>query len=54
MLYLPSLFYHHVSQTGDPDGACIAVNYWYDMDFDLKYAYFQMLKNLWDQDQNKK
>ncbi|GLV45725.1 Jumonji domain containing 7 [Carabus blaptoides fortunei] len=30
-LYLPSLWFHHVRQSH----ACIAVNYWYDMEFDV-------------------
>ncbi|SPQ21880.1 50e773cd-5d29-43ee-81db-43ecf6ad73dd [Thermothielavioides terrestris] len=33
MLYLPCLWYHKVSQSCSPEGVCIAVNYWYDMDF---------------------
>ncbi|KAH6636912.1 cupin-like domain-containing protein [Chaetomium tenue] len=33
MLYLPCMWYHKVSQSCPPDGVCIAVNYWYDMDF---------------------
>ncbi|KAK4137903.1 Clavaminate synthase-like protein [Trichocladium antarcticum] len=33
MLYLPALWYHKVSQSCSPEGVCIAVNYWYDMDF---------------------
>ncbi|PNF29949.1 hypothetical protein B7P43_G07280 [Cryptotermes secundus] len=41
-LYLPSLWFHHVQQSH----ACIAVNYWYDMQYDLKYAYFQFLESL--------
>ncbi|XP_069693428.1 bifunctional peptidase and (3S)-lysyl hydroxylase Jmjd7-like isoform X2 [Periplaneta americana] len=41
-LYLPSLWFHHVQQSH----ACIAVNYWYDMRYDLKYAYFQFLESL--------
>ena len=28
-----------------PQG-CIAVNYWYDMQFDVKYNYFNLLQNL--------
>ena len=34
-LYLPSGWWHHVSQEGDgPDGKgiCIAINWWYDME----------------------
>ena len=42
MLYLPSLWFHHVTQSH----ACIAVNYWYDMSFDVKYAYYQAVKEL--------
>ncbi|XP_029982886.1 bifunctional peptidase and (3S)-lysyl hydroxylase JMJD7 [Sphaeramia orbicularis] len=42
MLYLPSLWFHHVQQTH----GCIAVNFWYDMDFDIKYNYFQLLEAL--------
>ncbi|KAK3325670.1 cupin-like domain-containing protein [Apodospora peruviana] len=34
MLYLPALWYHKVSQSCLPEeGICVAVNYWYDMDF---------------------
>ncbi|XP_021922960.1 jmjC domain-containing protein 7-like isoform X3 [Zootermopsis nevadensis] len=42
VLYLPSLWFHHVQQSH----ACIAINYWYDMQYDLKYAYFQFLESL--------
>ena len=42
ILYLPSLWFHHVRQSH----ACIAVNYWYDMQFDIKYVYFQLLEQL--------
>ncbi|XP_063234322.1 bifunctional peptidase and (3S)-lysyl hydroxylase Jmjd7-like isoform X2 [Bacillus rossius redtenbacheri] len=41
-LYLPSLWYHHVQQSH----GCIAVNFWYNMQFDVKYAYHQMLEAL--------
>ncbi|XP_004927524.2 uncharacterized protein LOC101736097 [Bombyx mori] len=41
-LYLPSLWFHHVRQSH----GCIAVNYWYDMEFDVKYCYFKMLETL--------
>ncbi|KAI1864592.1 uncharacterized protein JN550_008879 [Neoarthrinium moseri] len=33
MLYLPAMWYHKVSQSCSLEGVCIAVNYWYDMDF---------------------
>uniref|UniRef100_M3YCM4 Bifunctional peptidase and (3S)-lysyl hydroxylase JMJD7 n=2 Tax=Mustela putorius furo TaxID=9669 RepID=M3YCM4_MUSPF len=42
MLYLPALWFHHVQQSH----GCIAVNYWYDMEYDLKYSYFQLLDSL--------
>ncbi|XP_065571789.1 bifunctional peptidase and (3S)-lysyl hydroxylase JMJD7-like [Artemia franciscana] len=42
LLYLPSMWFHHVRQTQ----GCIAVNYWYDMDYDIKYAYYTMLETL--------
>ena len=29
VLYLPSLWFHHLEQSH----GCIAVNFWYDMDF---------------------
>jgi len=52
ILYLPSGWYHHVQQEcgtwPDGDGApCIAVNYWYDMDYDgEKYVMRQLLARL--------
>lgn len=42
VLYLPSLWFHHVRQSHQ----CIAVNYWYDMEYDVKYCYHKMLENL--------
>ncbi|KYM98552.1 JmjC domain-containing protein 7 [Cyphomyrmex costatus] len=42
ILYLPSLWFHHVTQSH----ACISINYWYDMEFDIKYAYFKALETL--------
>ncbi|KAK0082117.1 hypothetical protein PV325_011035 [Microctonus aethiopoides] len=42
ILYLPSLWFHHVQQSH----ACIAINYWYDMDYDIKYSYFKSLEIL--------
>ncbi|XP_070565447.1 bifunctional peptidase and (3S)-lysyl hydroxylase JMJD7-like [Ptychodera flava] len=41
-LYLPSLWFHHVSQSQ----GCIAVNFWYDMEYDIKYNYFKFLENI--------
>ncbi|WAR18281.1 JMJD7-like protein [Mya arenaria] len=44
LLYLPSLWFHHVRQSH----ACIAVNYWYDMEFDIKYNYYKCVEALVD------
>ena len=44
-LYLPSLWYHQVSQTADSEGKCIAINYWYDMRYDIKFNYRNFLAN---------
>ncbi|KAK3730750.1 hypothetical protein QZH41_007120 [Actinostola sp. cb2023] len=41
-LYLPSLWFHHVQQSHK----CIAVNFWYDMDYDIKYSYYKFLESL--------
>lgn len=42
VLYLPSLWFHHVRQSH----GCIAMNYWYDMEFDIKYCYYKLLEDL--------
>lgn len=42
ILYLPSLWYHHVRQSHK----CIAVNFWYDMDYDSRYCYYKMVEHL--------
>jgi len=42
LLYLPSLWFHHVKQSH----GCIAVNYWYDMAYDPKFNYYQFLEKL--------
>lgn len=33
VLYLPALWYHKVGQRCNAEGVCVAVNYWYDLDF---------------------
>uniref|UniRef100_A0A7S0RY55 JmjC domain-containing protein n=1 Tax=Pyramimonas obovata TaxID=1411642 RepID=A0A7S0RY55_9CHLO len=48
ILYLPSMWYHHVRQTPNEEGVTIAVNYWYDMAFDCKYAYFNFVQACYD------
>lgn len=40
------MWFHHVRQTPDNRGLTIAVNYWYDMRFDIKYAYFNFLQSV--------
>lgn len=42
VLYLPSMWYHGVTQLGDDDGKCVAVNYWYDMQFDARYCWLSL------------
>eukprot|EP01129_Flabellula_baltica_P008790 TRINITY_DN3524_c0_g1_i1.p1 TRINITY_DN3524_c0_g1~~TRINITY_DN3524_c0_g1_i1.p1 ORF type:complete len:334 (-),score=66.74 TRINITY_DN3524_c0_g1_i1:15-971(-) len=46
ILYLPSMVYHKVSQQGDEEGTTIAINYWFDMSFDIKFCYFKFLERL--------
>jgi len=52
VLYLPAGWFHHVIQECGawPDGQpapCIAVNYWYDMDYEgEKFAMREMLGQL--------
>ncbi|CEP01723.1 unnamed protein product (mitochondrion) [Plasmodiophora brassicae] len=41
VLYLPSLWYHRVGQTPDAEGRCIAVNFWYDMQYDSRYTWMR-------------
>lgn len=33
VLYLPAQWYHKVKQSCSSEGICVAVNYWYDMEF---------------------
>lgn len=42
VLYLPSLWFHHVQQTQ----GTIAINFWYDMEYDIKYNYFKFVEKL--------
>ncbi|MCJ1453653.1 hypothetical protein MMC28_004000 [Mycoblastus sanguinarius] len=34
MLYLPTCWYHKVSQKSSEEGICCSINYWYDMDLE--------------------
>ena len=42
VLYLPSLWFHHLRQSH----GCVAVNFWYGMEFDAKYTYFNFIKSV--------
>ncbi|XP_058057935.1 bifunctional peptidase and (3S)-lysyl hydroxylase Jmjd7 isoform X2 [Anopheles bellator] len=42
ILYLPSLWYHHVRQSHK----CIAINFWYDMEYDARYCFYKMVEKL--------
>ena len=42
MLYLPAMWFHHVQQSD----RTVAVNYWYDMQYDMKYNYYHTLDGL--------
>lgn len=42
LLYLPSLWFHHLRQSH----GCIAVNFWYDMDYDCKYTYLSFVQKV--------
>ncbi|KAF4736973.1 hypothetical protein FOZ62_018737, partial [Perkinsus olseni] len=41
-IYLPSLWLHSATQ----NCLTVGVNYWYDMDFDVKYCYYSMVRAL--------
>lgn len=46
LLYLPSLWLHAVAQKPDRESKVIGVNFWYDMRFDQKYAYYKLVESL--------
>lgn len=46
VLYLPSMWHHHVRQSCGEAEAVIAVNMWYDMSYDCKAAYAKALEEL--------
>ena len=46
MLYLPRLYFHEVRQKSDEFGRVIAVNFWYDMNYDLTWNLIQFMKNV--------
>jgi jumonji domain-containing protein 7 len=43
-LYLPAMWLHRVSQTC----LTISVNYWYDMRFDLRFCFYNVIQKLND------
>lgn len=42
VLYLPSMWYHRATQLC----ATISVNYWHDMEFDCRYVYYNLAREL--------
>lgn len=46
VLYLPAYWFHHVQQSHK----CIALNFWYDMEYDSRYCYYRMLEKLTEAD----
>ncbi len=46
VLFLPSLWHHHVTQRRIGEQAVTAVNFWYDMAFDCKAAYAKFCEEL--------
>ncbi|KIJ56686.1 hypothetical protein M422DRAFT_22845 [Sphaerobolus stellatus SS14] len=45
ILYLPPGWWHHVKQTGDKTGICIALNWWYDMEMrGMHWIWLQYLR----------
>ena len=43
LLYLPSLWFHRVEQDSPLTIAC---NFWYDMEYDIKWNYYQFMSNI--------
>jgi peptidyl-lysine (3S)-dioxygenase / protease len=44
-LYLPPGWWHHVQQTADETGLCIAFNWWYDMEMQgMHWVWLQYLR----------
>jgi jumonji domain-containing protein 7 len=42
LLYLPSMWFHHVQQ----EGRTVAVNWWYDMEYGAAYAYLMLVRSI--------
>lgn len=45
-LYLPSLWYHQVSQVSGKDPYTLAINYWFDMDYGQNYSLYEVCRKL--------
>ncbi|KAG8703869.1 hypothetical protein FRC08_002584 [Ceratobasidium sp. 394] len=46
-LYLPAGWWHHVAQTGDDEGVCVAVNWWYDVEMSgMKWVWLAFLRRM--------
>ena len=46
MLYLPSLWYHQVSQVRGKDPYTLAINYWFDMEFSQNFTLYETCRAL--------
>ena len=53
ILYLPSLWYHQVYQRKGTDESTIAVNFWYDMQYDIKYVYHNFMMRMIEKQKEK-
>eukprot|EP01083_Nonionella_stella_P168774 570792_1 len=45
MLYLPGLYFHEVRQNVDEFGRVLAVNFWYDMNYDIRWNLLNFMKS---------
>ncbi|KAG9112044.1 hypothetical protein FRC07_007998 [Ceratobasidium sp. 392] len=46
-LYLPAGWWHRVAQSGDKEGVCIAVNWWYDIEMaGMKWVWMAFLRRM--------
>jgi len=43
-LYLPALWFHQVSQSPDEEGRTIAVNFWYNMQYGIKWVMLDFME----------
>ena len=47
LLYLPSMWYHHVEQKEREEGdIVIAINFWHDMQFGPLFTYYKFVENI--------